>query len=74
MDTTTITTNSSWWFALAIVTAGLAESKGRGRLTWFLLGLLLGPLATAMVVVWARPQASWVPNPPFSGESALVEK
>jgi len=54
MQTTTIYDNSGWWLALAIVTAGLAESKGRRRWAWFVLGLLLGPLATALVVIWAR--------------------
>lgn len=53
--TTTIYENTGWWLALAIVTAGLAETKGRRRWVWFLLGLLLGPLATAFVVIWARP-------------------
>jgi hypothetical protein len=52
---TTIYDNSGWWLALAIVTAGLAELKGRRRWVWFVLGLLLGPIATALVVVWARP-------------------
>ena len=55
MDTTTIYDNSGWWLALAIVTAGLAEMKGRRRWTWFVLGLLFGPIATALVVIWARP-------------------
>ena len=55
MQTTTIYDNSGWWLALAIVTAGLAEFKGRRRRVWFVLGLLLGPLATALVVIWARP-------------------
>lgn len=54
-ETTIIYDNGGWWFALAIVTAGLAETKNRRRWVWFLLGLLLGPLATALVVVWARP-------------------
>jgi hypothetical protein len=57
-DTTVVYENSGWWLALAIVTAGLAEMKGRRRWIWFLLGLLLGPLATALVVVWARPEGS----------------
>jgi len=56
METTTVVyENSGWWLALAIVTAGLAEQKGRRRWVWFLLGLVLGPLATALVVVWERP-------------------
>ncbi|QHC61885.1 hypothetical protein GSU69_03695 [Rathayibacter festucae] len=54
----TLTQGSGWlWFALAIVTAGLAEQKGRSRWRWFVLGLLLGPIATALVVLWARPEA-----------------
>ena len=44
-----------FWVSLAIVTAGLAEQKDRSRWYWFLWGLLLGPLATALVVVWPRP-------------------
>ncbi|QYF72306.1 hypothetical protein [Cryobacterium sp. PAMC25264] len=59
MDNTTVVyENSGWWLALAIVTAGLAEMKGRRRWVWFLLGLLLGPLATALVVAWARPNSA----------------
>ena len=59
MDNTTVVyENSGWWFALAIVTAGLAETKGRRRWVWFLLGLLLGPLATALVVAWAWPASA----------------
>jgi hypothetical protein len=57
-NTTVVYENSGWWLALAIVTAGLAELKGRRRWVWFLLGLMLGPLATALVVVWARPDFS----------------
>ncbi|NRG41440.1 hypothetical protein HRK28_10970 [Rathayibacter sp. VKM Ac-2835] len=57
----TLTQGSGWlWFALAIVTAGLAEQKGRSRWRWFVLGLLLGPIATALVVLWARPEAGVV--------------
>jgi hypothetical protein len=55
--------NSGWWLALAIVTAGLAETKGRRRWVWFVLGLLIGPIATALVVVWPRPEPL-APVPP----------
>lgn len=41
-----------FWFTLAFINAGLAEQKGRGRLNWFLLSLMLGPVATALIVVW----------------------
>lgn len=45
-----------FWFSLALITAGLAQQKNRSRLIWFLVGLFLGPLATALVVVWAAPE------------------
>jgi hypothetical protein len=45
----------SWgWLALALVNAGLAEQKNRSRWTWFLVSLLLGPLATLFIVTWER--------------------
>lgn len=51
------------WGALALINAGLAESKGRGRLNWFLLSLFLGPIATLIIVASDR-QAP--PTPPAS--------
>lgn len=39
------------WGTLALINAGLAQSKGRGGMNWFLLSLLLGPLATLLLVV-----------------------
>jgi hypothetical protein len=39
------------WGTLAIINAGLAQSKGRSRLAWFLASLLLGPIATFVIVV-----------------------
>lgn len=44
--------NGAWWIALAIVTAGLADTRGRSRWVWFIWGLILGPLATAFLVIW----------------------
>ena len=41
---------------LALINAGLAEQKGRSRLIWFLLSLVLGPVATLLIVVLDRPQ------------------
>ncbi|GAA3597898.1 hypothetical protein GCM10022198_22710 [Klugiella xanthotipulae] len=65
-------TSGSVWFVLAVVTAGLAEQKNRSRWTWFLLGLLLGPLATMLVVVWPAPAAAPSPSataPTFADRS-----
>ncbi|PRY67850.1 hypothetical protein B0I08_10511 [Glaciihabitans tibetensis] len=53
MNETVIYNGGGWWFALALVNAGLAEGKGRGRLAWFLLSLLLGPFATLIIVASA---------------------
>ena len=39
------------WGALALINAGLAQSKGRGGGNWFLISLLLGPIATFLIVV-----------------------
>lgn len=45
------------WPALALVNAGLAEAKGRSRLRWFLISLFVGPVATALIVIWPRETA-----------------
>jgi len=34
---------------LSLVNAGLAEQKGRDKFSWFLMSLILGPLATAYI-------------------------
>ena len=43
------------WGTLAIINAGLAQSKGRSRLMWFLASLLLGPIATLLIVITDNP-------------------
>ncbi len=40
------------WGTLAILTAGVAQGKNRSGLNWFLLGLLLGPIATFVLVAF----------------------
>jgi len=39
------------WVTLALVNTGLAQSKNRSGLNWFLISLLLGPIATFFVVI-----------------------
>ena len=39
------------WGTLALINAGLAQSKNRSGLAWFLLSILLGPIATLLIVV-----------------------
>ena len=38
------------WGTLALINAGLAQSKNHSGLLWFLLSLLLGPIATFLIV------------------------
>jgi hypothetical protein len=38
------------WGSLALINAGLAQGKNRSGLNWFLLSLLLGPIATFCLV------------------------
>ena len=45
------------WGTLALINAGLAQSKGRSRLAWFLASLLLGPIATLVIVVTDNPES-----------------
>jgi hypothetical protein len=39
------------WFTLALINAGIAQGKRRSGLVWFLISLLLGPIATFLVVI-----------------------
>jgi hypothetical protein len=44
----------SWaagWGTLALINAGLAQGKNRSGFNWFLLSLLLGPIATLLLVL-----------------------
>jgi hypothetical protein len=42
------------WGTLSLINAGLAQSKGRSGLMWWLASLLLGPIATLLIVVMDR--------------------
>ena len=39
------------WGTLSLVNAGLAQGKARSGLLWWVFSLLLGPLATFLIVV-----------------------
>lgn len=39
------------WGTLALINAGLAQGKNRSGLLWFALSLLIGPLATLIIVL-----------------------
>ena len=42
------------WGTLALLNAGIAQGKNRSGFNWFLLSLLLGPLATLCLVLTDR--------------------
>lgn len=39
------------WGTLSLINAGLAQSKGRSGLIWWIASLFLGPLATFLIVI-----------------------
>jgi hypothetical protein len=39
------------WGTLTLINAGLAQGKGRSGLLWWLASLVLGPIATFLIVV-----------------------
>ena len=45
------------WGTLALINAGLAQSKHRSGLAWFILSIFLGPLATLFLVLLDDPEA-----------------
>ena len=56
------------WGTLALINAGIAQGKNRTGLNWFLLSLLLGPLATLILLfvekrrVWKKYCCDWLCN------------
>ena len=50
------------WGTLSLINAGLAQSKGRSGLTWWLASLFIGPIATLLIVVMERVEPPR--NPP----------
>jgi hypothetical protein len=44
------------WGTLALVNAGLAQSKHRSGLLWFFASVLIGPFATLLIVLLDDPR------------------
>lgn len=45
------------WGTLALINAGLAQGKNRSGGLWFLISLLLGPIATLVMVLLPKVRA-----------------
>ena len=41
------------WGSQALINAGLAQGKNRSGFNWFLLSLLLGPIATFLLMAFS---------------------
>ena len=47
------------WGTLSLINAGLAQSKGRSGLLWWLVSLFVGPIATFLIVVLPGVPQIW---------------
>ena len=47
------------WGTLSLINAGLAQSRGRSGLLWWLVSLFLGPIATFLIVVLPGVPQIW---------------
>ena len=47
----TVNDSATGWATLTLVNAGLAQGKGRSGLGWFAASVLIGPIATLLIVV-----------------------
>ena len=48
------------WGTLSLINAGLAQSKNHSGLLWWFLSLLLGPIATFVIVVFLEKRPAFV--------------
>jgi hypothetical protein len=39
------------WFTLSLINAGLAQTKGRSAVNWWIMSLFLGPICTLLIVI-----------------------
>ena len=54
---------SALWLTVAILAGGFARTRNRSAWAWFLLTLLLGPLAAGLLVVWPAREPTHAPAP-----------
>ncbi len=55
------------WGTLSLINAGLAQTKGKSGLFWWAVSLLLGPIATFLIVAFLEPAPlgpAFPPPPP----------
>ena len=42
------------WGAIALINAALAQDRGRSALGWFFGSMIVGPIATLLLVMWGK--------------------
>ncbi len=62
-QTTNIPGFAVGWGTLPLINAGLAQSKNHSGLLWWLISLLLDPIATLLIVVSSGQQRTRSPRP-----------
>jgi hypothetical protein len=62
---------SAAWFTLSLINAGLAQSKNRSGLNWWLVSLFFGPLATLLIVAWP-PGGAETPGRMTSTQAVVI--
>jgi len=45
------------WFTLSLINAGLAQSTSRSGLSWWIMSIFLGPIASFLIVVLDPPKS-----------------
>ncbi|MDG3002489.1 hypothetical protein [Paludisphaera mucosa] len=61
------------WGTLSLINAGLAQSKGHSGMAWWIMSLMLGPVATLIIVALLQPPSVLpgspsIPLPEHSGK------
>jgi uncharacterized membrane protein HdeD (DUF308 family) len=46
------------WLTVAILAGGYARTRNRSGWTWFLLALVLGPIAAFLLVTWPARESN----------------
>ncbi|SJN46334.1 hypothetical protein FM104_14825 [Microbacterium esteraromaticum] len=51
----TASVGSAVWTSVALLTAAVAGMQGRGKLWWFFITMIFGPIALFFLAIWTEP-------------------
>jgi len=51
----TASIGSAVWASVALIASVLAGMQGRGKLWWFFITMIFGPLALFFLAIWTKP-------------------